>query len=85
MQLFKKLSLDNMRETGNEPQDNRHLIEKVDNEIDKLLLWDYIVNNCTDAQVKTIKDYLYYNKKIDSRAKRRIKENLGKIDFKILL
>lgn len=85
IQLFKKLSLENMKETGNEPQDNRHLIEKVDNEIDRLLLWDYIVNNCTDAQVKTIKDYLYYNKKIDSRAKRRLKEKLDKIDFKILL
>lgn len=85
MQLFKKISIDYIKESKQEIREQKNLIEQKENEIDRLLLWDYIVSNCTDAQVKTIKDYLYYNKKIDSRAKRRLKEKLDKIDFKILL
>lgn len=57
----------------------------VENAMDLAIVYDYIVNHCTKSQRQMIASYLSNNKKIDSRALRRIKEKLATPEFKNLL
>lgn len=60
-------------------------LDAVENALDLAIVYDYIVNHCTKSQRKVIASYLSNNKKIDSRALRRIKEKLATPEFKRLL
>lgn len=60
-------------------------LEAVENALDLSIVYDYIVNHCTKSQRKVIASYLSNNKKIDSRALRRIKSKLATPEFKNLL
>lgn len=60
-------------------------LDAVENAMDLSLVYDYIINHCTKSQRRVIASYLSNNKKIDSRALRRIKEKLATPEFKSLL
>ena len=60
-------------------------LEAVENALDLSLVYDYIINHCTKSQRQVIAEYLSNNKKIDSRALRRIKSKLATPEFKKLL
>ena len=60
-------------------------LDAVENALDLAIVYDYIVNHCTKSQRKVIASYLSNNKKIDSRALRRIKSKLATPEFKNLL
>ena len=60
-------------------------LDAVENALDLSLVYDYIINHCTKSQRKVIASYLSNNKKIDSRALRRIKDKLATPEFKKLL
>lgn len=60
-------------------------LDAVENALDLAIVCDYIVNHCTKSQRKVIASYLSNNKKIDSRALRRIKSKLATPEFKNLL
>lgn len=60
-------------------------LDAVENALDLAIVYDYIVNHCTKSQRKVIASYLSNNKKIDSRALRRIKSKLATPEFKSLL
>lgn len=60
-------------------------LEAVENALDLSIVYDYIVNHCTKSQRQVIASYLSNNKKIDSRALRRIKDKLATSEFKTLL
>lgn len=60
-------------------------LDAVENALDLAIVYDYIVNHCTKSQRQMIAEYLSNNKKIDSRALRRIKEKLATPEFKKLL
>ena len=60
-------------------------LDAVENAMDLALVYDYINNRCTKSQRRMIASYLSNNKKIDSRALRRIKDKLGTPEFKKLL
>lgn len=60
-------------------------LDAVENAMDLAIVYDYIVNHCTKSQRQMIASYLSNNKKIDSRALRRIKEKLATPEFKNLL
>lgn len=83
-QVYKPLSIEEMRENGKEVQADS-IIDKLEKELDLVILFDYLENHASKSQVKAIKEYLETGKKIDSRQKRRIKERLDNIDFKLLL
>lgn len=60
-------------------------LNAVENAMDLSLVYDYIINHCTKSQRQVIASYLSNNKKIDSRALRRIKSKLATPEFKNLL
>lgn len=60
-------------------------LDAVENAIDLTIIYDYIINHCTKSQRKVIAEYLSNNKKIDTRALRRIKSKLATPEFKKLL
>lgn len=60
-------------------------LDAVENALDLAIVYDYIINHCTKSQRQVIADYLSNNKKIDSRALRRIKSKLATPEFKNLL
>lgn len=60
-------------------------LEAVENALDLTIVYDYIINHCTKSQRQVIASYLSNNKKIDSRALRRIKSKLATPEFKTLL
>lgn len=60
-------------------------LDAVENALDLSLVYDYIINHCTKSQRKVIAEYLSNNKKIDTRALRRIKSKLATPEFKKLL
>lgn len=60
-------------------------LDAVENALDLAIVYDYIVNHCTKSQRNVIASYLSDNKKIDSRALRRIKDKLATSEFKSLL
>lgn len=60
-------------------------LDAVENALDLAIVYDYIINHCTKSQRQMIASYLSNNKKIDSRALRRIKSKLATPEFKNLL
>lgn len=60
-------------------------LNAVENAIDLTIVYDYIINHCTKSQRQMIASYLSNNKKIDSKALRRIKSKLATPEFKNLL
>lgn len=84
-QAYKKLSLDEMYSNGIELQATYGAIEEVQEQLDLNIIYNYICNNLTPKQVETLRDYLSTNKKMDSRAKKRIIAKLKNADFKKLL
>lgn len=84
-QAYKKLSLDEMYATGFELQATYGTIEEIQKALDINIIYNYIRDNLTPKQVATLRNYLSNDKKMDSRAKRRIIAKLKTTDFKKLL
>ena len=80
-QAYKKLSIDEM---GKEliAEDDLH---KVEEDMDLLIILDYIENVCTSSQKKALQDYLFKGKTMDNKQKKRIIKKLKTEDFKMLL
>lgn len=80
-QAYKKLSIDEM--------DKELVAEdefcKVEENMDLLLILDYIENVCTASQKKALQDYLFKGKTMDNKQKKRIIKKLKTEDFKTLL
>lgn len=84
-QAYKKLSLDELYDNGVELKATYGTIEEIQKAFDVNIIYNYIRDNLTPKQVATLRDYLSTNKKIDSRAKKRIIAKLKTTDFKKLL
>lgn len=84
-QAYKVLSLDEMVENNIYTLSDCSSIEGLLEHIDLGIIYEYIKNNLTPKQVETLRDYLSTNKKMDSRAKKRIIAKLKTTDFKKLL
>ena len=84
-QAYKKLSLDEMYSNGVELQATYGTIEEVQEQMDLNIIYNYICKQLTPKQLETVRDYLTTNKKMDSRAKKRIIAKLKTTDFKKLL
>lgn len=84
-QAYKRLSLDEMYANGFELQATYGTIDEIQKALDINIIYNYIRDNLTPKQVATLRDYLATNKKMDSRAKRRIIAKLKTTDFKKLL
>lgn len=84
-QVYKVLSLDEMVENNIYTLIDCSSIDGLLEHIDLGIIYEYIENNLTPKQVETLRDYLSINKKMDSRAKKRIIAKLKNADFKKLL
>lgn len=83
-QVYKPLSLDEMRVNGIEKQTTRD-IENIEKQIDLDILYLFLKENCTTSQYKAIQEYLLEGKPFDTRQKNRIINKLKTSDFKLLL
>lgn len=80
-QAYKKLSIDEMDKdlVANDE------ISKVEENMDLLIILEYIENVCTLSQKKALQDYLFKGKTMDNKQKKRIIKKLKTEDFKMLL
>ena len=83
-QVYKPLSLDEMRANGIEKETTRD-IEHIEKQIDLDILYLFLKENCSDSQYKAIQGYLLEGKPFDTRQKNRIVNKLKTSDFKLLL
>ena len=80
-QAYKKLSIEELeRELVASDE-----ISKVEDDMDLLIILDYIENVCTISQKKALQDYLFKGKTMDNKQKKRIIKKLKTEDFKMLL
>lgn len=80
-QAYKKLSIDEMDKELVADDD----LHKVEDDMDLLIVLDYIENVCTASQKKALQDYLFKGKTMDNKQKKRIVKKLKTEDFRILL
>lgn len=80
-QAYKKLSIDEMDKELVADDDLR----KVEDDMDLLIILDYIENVCTLSQKKALQEYLFKGKTMDNKQKKRIVQKLKTEDFKMLL
>lgn len=80
-QAYKKLSIEEMDKDLVAADE----IGKVEDDIDLLIILDYIENVCTLSQKKALQDYLFKGKTMDNKQKKRIVKKLKTEDFKMLL
>lgn len=80
-QAYKKLSIDEMDKELVADDDLR----KVEENMDLLIILEYIENVCTASQKKALQDYLFKGKTMDNKQKKRIVQKLKTEDFRILL
>ena len=80
-QAYKKLSIDEMEKdlVANDE------IGKVEDDMDLLIILNYIENVCTSSQKKALQNYLFKGKIMDNKQKKRIVKKLKTEDFKLLL
>ena len=83
-QVYKPLSLDEMRANGIEKETTRD-IENIEKQIDLDILYLFLKENCSDSQYKAIQAYLLDGKAFDTRQKNRIVNKLKTSDFELLL
>lgn len=81
-QAYKKLSIEDLEKELVADDDE---IGKVEDDMDLLIILDYIENVCTASQKKALQDYLFRGKTMDNKQKKRIVQKLKTEDFKMLL
>lgn len=80
-QAYRKLSIDEMDKELVADDD----LHKVEDDMDLLIILDYIENVCTASQKKALQDYLFKGKTMDNKQKKRIVQKLRTEDFRTLL
>lgn len=80
-QAYKKLSIEDLEKELVADDE----IGKVEDNMDLLIILEYIKNSCTASQKKALQDYLFKGKTIDNKQKKRIVKKLKTEDFKLLL
>lgn len=80
-QAYKKLSIDEMDKELVADDD----LHKVEDDMDLLIILEYIENVCTASQKKALQNYLFRGKTMDNKQKKRIVQKLKTEDFRILL
>lgn len=80
-QAYKKLSIDEMDKDLVATDE----ISKVEENMDLLIILDYIENVCTSSQKKALQNYLFKGKTMDNKQKKRIVKKLKTEDFRMLL
>ena len=83
-QVYKPLSLEVLKENGTEGQTSGG-IDNLIKELDLNILYMYLQEHCTTAQLKNLQSYLLEGEKIDTRSKKRIVEKLKNNDLRLLL
>lgn len=81
-QAYKKLSIEEMDKELVADDDE---ISKVEDDMDLLIILDYIETVCTASQKKALQEYLFRGKTMDNKQKKRIVRKLKTEDFKMLL
>lgn len=83
-QVYKPLSLDEMRANGIEKETTRD-IDHIEKKIDLDILYLFLKENCSASQYNAIQEYLTEGKVFDTRQKNRIVNKLKTSDLKLLL
>lgn len=81
-QAYKKLSIEDLDKELASDDDG---ISKVEDNMDLLLILDYIKNVCTASQKKALQNYLFKGRTMDNKQKKRIVQKLRTEDFRTLL